>query len=148
MKLNSFFFKKNRTLFTYYRNSYEHLDTEIFKANSEQLELLAKIGAAEEFELYLNQRLDPSLISKKSKLQWTDKPVNFAEFAYALYCSKSLNYGKISLDYLAEELAYFFNYKLKQSVSRTWSDIKKDMLGLMFICKRWQKTYTTRKIYK
>ncbi|MEI7582731.1 RteC domain-containing protein [Runella sp.] len=126
MKTFTVFFQANTELFAYYRNSSTHLDSQIFHIGSTQLELLAQIMAAEQFELYLNEReTSPDfLVKPTSSLIWTEKHVSFVEMVYAFHEAGSFNHGKVALSALADSLAEMFQVELAQDVSRIWLDVR------------------------
>jgi hypothetical protein len=105
---------------------YEIFVTQILQ----QLELLAKVAAAERFQLYLRERqtvIIPTLqkkASEKPKLVWTDGESHFVELVYGLLEIGAFNDGEITLKALIDGLASMWGITLTQDVSRTWISLK------------------------
>lgn len=59
-----------------------------------------------------------------SSLYWTGNKIDAVEMIYALYFSKAVNGGKVTIRELAEVFGQFFNMDLKNDVYRFYAEIR------------------------
>ncbi|WP_418264201.1 RteC domain-containing protein [Flavobacterium faecale] len=76
-------------------------------------------------KIKLKKKASQKAIKAQSNLQWTGTKTEFIELIYALYFAKVLNNGNISIKEIASTMGALFNMDIKDSLYRTYSEIKK-----------------------
>lgn len=76
-------------------------------------------------KIKLKNKASHKAIKAQSNLQWTGTKTELIELIYALYFAKVLNHGNISIKEIASTMGSLFNMDIKDSLYRTYSEIKK-----------------------
>jgi hypothetical protein len=76
-------------------------------------------------KIKVKNKANQKAIQAQSNLQWTGTKTELIEFVYALYFAKVLNNGNISIKEIASTIGALFNMDIKDSLYRTYSEIKK-----------------------
>ncbi len=109
----------------------------LFKANSYHYisdcyysDIYAEYLAFIDFKTYLHNRSQKKPIHhfplqrSNSKQAWTATSTDFIELVYALYHSKSINNGKVTIKEIVQSLEVAFDVKLPKDYYKTIDDIK------------------------
>lgn len=76
-------------------------------------------------KIKLKNKASHKAIKAQSNLQWTGTKTELIEIVYAFYFAKVLNNGNISIKEIASTMGALFNMDIKDSLYRTYSEIKK-----------------------
>lgn len=147
------FFDKNKEFYRYYRAEDSYMDKYFFLRGKPEVLLnqdsfyferdptfstgydfkVAKILAIDKLETLIIKEVN-SLgkdnnnyempIKSPSRLIWTGSKIDLIELIYGQYCSKSINYGNISLKQLVSQHEIIFNIELMTTFSRAYYNMR------------------------
>lgn len=147
------FFDKNREFYRYYRAENSYMDKYFFLRRKPDIPLnndsfyferdpsfstaydfkVAKILAIDKLEAYVIKELNnldkqfnkhEGSVKQPSQLIWTGGKIDLIELIYGEYCSKSINYGNISLKQLVSYHEAIFNIELMTTFSRAYYNMR------------------------
>lgn len=70
------------------------------------------------------KKIKSNSLNSQSRLQWTRNKSELIELVYALYFSRVINNGNSDLKEIAKEIGKSFNLDIRDSLYRTYKDIK------------------------
>lgn len=153
LKKIKLFFEENYQFYQYYKANQSHLDEKYFIRNRHNIKLLlssyvvnfnfdfstshdfkvAEIIAFEHLKEYFEQKMrnyhqeklkNPPFFFQNSPLCWTHDKSALVELIYAIYATKAINHGKITLKKLAHIFGKLMGISL-QDYARVYSELKK-----------------------